>query len=137
MFALRLDGTWGGRKLTGLIRVLLDAISRRHEAQKIFERQAAAQGWIQYRDQILQGSRPNSMNSQQLRACDHQLRLVSPSPSILCARGGVLTLYWQDLAGITDEVIYSQLRASDQAMGRWTAEDPSLSSIQLWLRARR
>ncbi|KAL2687438.1 hypothetical protein Neosp_004999 [[Neocosmospora] mangrovei] len=38
---------------------------------------------------------------------------------------------------ITDEVIYEQLKASDDGMGRWTAEDPSLRSVLRWLRARR
>ncbi|KAF3345344.1 hypothetical protein VdG2_06595 [Verticillium dahliae VDG2] len=41
-----------------------------------------------------------------------------------------------ELATITDEAIYTELRASDQVMGRWTAEDPSLRGVQRWLRAR-
>lgn len=43
----------------------------------------------------------------------------------------------QELQSITDETIYSELQVSDQAMGRWTAEDPSLRSIQRWVRTRR
>ncbi|TGJ83459.1 hypothetical protein E0Z10_g5307 [Xylaria hypoxylon] len=57
-----------------LKQVLLDAIARRHEAQKIYLRQAAAQRWVEYREQVLQGHRPSSSNRRQLRACDEQLR---------------------------------------------------------------
>lgn len=58
-------------------RVLLDAFSRRHEAQKIYLRQGAAQRWISYRDHVLQGERPHSGHTDQLNACDAQLRAVS------------------------------------------------------------
>lgn len=57
-------------------RVLLDAYSRRHEGQKIYLRQAAAQRWVEYRKQVLQGGVPNSRNQSQLQACDRQLRAV-------------------------------------------------------------
>ncbi|TQN72098.1 hypothetical protein CSHISOI_03407 [Colletotrichum shisoi] len=96
---------------------MLDSFARRHECQKIYLRQAAAQRWIGNRDGALQGGRPNSRNGSHLRACDQQLRV--------------------ELSTITDEAIYNQLRASDRSMGRWTAEDPSLRSVQRWLRARR
>lgn len=42
----------------------------------------------------------------------------------------------QELAAITDDVIYNELQTSDINMGRWTAEDPSLRSVLRWLRAR-
>ncbi|TIC92778.1 hypothetical protein CH35J_010296 [Colletotrichum higginsianum] len=96
---------------------MLDSFARRHECQKIYLRQAAAQRWIGNRDGVLQGGRPNSRNGSHLRACDQQLRV--------------------ELSTITDEAIYNQLRASDRSMGRWTVEDPSLRSVQRWLRARR
>lgn len=57
--------------------VLLDAYARRHEGQKIYLRQAAAQRWIEWREQILMGGRPHSGNHSQLRGCDQQLRSVS------------------------------------------------------------
>ncbi|KAA8569493.1 hypothetical protein EYC84_001121 [Monilinia fructicola] len=98
-------------------RVLLDAFSRRHEAQKIYLRQGAAQRWITYRDQVLQGERPHTGHTDQLNACDAQLRA--------------------ELVSITDEAIYSDLRSSDYGMGRWTQEDPSLRHVQRWVRARR
>ncbi|KAI1438488.1 hypothetical protein GGR50DRAFT_691350 [Xylaria sp. CBS 124048] len=99
-----------------LKQVLLDAIARRHEAQKIYLRQAAAQRWIEYRDQVLQGQRPTSANRRQLKACDDQLRT--------------------ELSQITDDAIYQELQASDINMGRWTVEDPSLRAVQRWIRAR-
>ncbi|KEY66093.1 hypothetical protein S40285_04099 [Stachybotrys chlorohalonatus IBT 40285] len=100
-----------------LKQIHLDAYSRRHEGQKIYLRQAAAQRWIKYREQVLQGDRPSSRNRSPLRACDNQLRA--------------------ELAAVSDEYIYSELQASDAAMGRWTAEDPSLRSVLRWLRGRR
>ncbi|KAH7149633.1 hypothetical protein B0J13DRAFT_524259 [Dactylonectria estremocensis] len=99
-----------------LKQVLLDAYARRHEGQKIYLRQAAAQRWITYRKQALESGRSASKIESQLRACDRQLRT--------------------ELASITDDVIYNELQASDINMGRWTAEDPSLRSVLRWLRAR-
>ena len=51
--------------------------------------------------------------------------------------GSTLTSTQQELAAITDEITYSELQASDMAMGRWTAEDPSLRAVQRWVRTRR
>lgn len=100
-----------------LQQVMLDAYSRRHEAQKIYLRQGAAQRWIGWRDQVLQGERPHTGHTEQLAACDAQLRV--------------------ELAAITDDSIYSDMRSSDYQMGRWTLEDPSLRHTQRWVRARR
>ncbi|KAK0720929.1 hypothetical protein B0H67DRAFT_484896 [Lasiosphaeris hirsuta] len=99
-----------------LKQVHLDAYARRHEGQKIYLRQAAAQRWIEWRDQILMGGRPHSGNTSQLRGVDQQLRA--------------------ELASITDESIYAELQASDVGMDRWVGEDPSLRAIQRWVRAR-
>ncbi|KAK6080418.1 hypothetical protein SCUP515_03437 [Seiridium cupressi] len=99
-----------------LRQVTLDAFARRHEAQKIYLRQAAAQRWIDYREQVLQGGRPTAAHRRQLRACDVQLR--------------------NELTQITDDTIYQELRNSDASIGRWTAEDPSVRAVQRWLRTR-
>lgn len=99
-----------------LKQVLLDAYARRHEAQKIYLRQAAAQRWIEYRDQILHGHRPSSAHRRYLRTVDEQLRT--------------------DLSQVTDDAIFQELQNSDTTMGRWTAEDPSLRSVQRWIRSR-
>ncbi|TVY78419.1 hypothetical protein LSUE1_G003706 [Lachnellula suecica] len=100
-----------------LLQVMLDAYSRRHEGQKIYLRQLAAQRWVGWRDQVLAGGRPHTGNQGQLDACDAQLRV--------------------ELAAITDDSIYSDMRSSDYQMGRWTHEDPPLRQVQRWLRARR
>lgn len=59
-----------------LKQVLLDAFARRHEAQKIYLRQAAAQRWAESREMVLQGGRPSSRNQIQLSQVDLQLRAV-------------------------------------------------------------
>ncbi|OAA64630.1 hypothetical protein SPI_03277 [Niveomyces insectorum RCEF 264] len=100
-----------------LQQVHLDAMARRHQGQKIYLRQAAAQQWVERRDAILQGQRPGAEHQEQLKACDQQL--------------------WLELAQITDELVYARLLASDQQQGRWTGEDPSLRAIQRWMRSRR
>ncbi|KAI1081327.1 hypothetical protein F5B20DRAFT_60594 [Whalleya microplaca] len=99
-----------------LKQVLLDAYARRHEAQKIYLRQAAAQRWIEYREHVLQGQQPTHAHRRQLRACDEQLR--------------------NELSQVTDEAIYNELQTSDVSMSRWTAEDPSLRAVQRWVRHR-
>lgn len=59
-----------------LQQVHLDALARRHQGQKIYLRQAAAQRWIEWRNAILQGKKPAAEHQAQLRACDEQLWLV-------------------------------------------------------------
>ncbi|KAF4122673.1 hypothetical protein GMORB2_6980, partial [Geosmithia morbida] len=103
-----------------LKQVLLDAYSRRHEGQKTRMRQDAVQRWIEWRSIILAGGRPNRQNRNQLLACDQQLH-----------RGH------QELASITDELVYRDCQMSDMFVGRWTAEDPSLHAVKRWLRGRR
>ncbi len=44
-------------------------------------RQGAAQRWIEYRSQILQGNRPYAGVQPQLQACDQQLRVVRGTES--------------------------------------------------------
>ncbi|KAG6018662.1 hypothetical protein E4U41_003679 [Claviceps citrina] len=100
-----------------LKQVLLDAFSRRHEGQKIYLKQGAAQRWVERRAIILQGRRPHPSAQAQLQASDRQLRA--------------------ELSSITDEAVYAELAASDHGLGRWTVEDPSLRSVLRWLRARR
>ncbi|EPE27780.1 hypothetical protein GLAREA_04571 [Glarea lozoyensis ATCC 20868] len=99
-----------------LQQVMLDAFARRHEAQKIYLRQGAALRWVEWRDSVLAGERPHGGNANQLDACDVQLRV--------------------ELAAITDDSIYADMRSSDYQMGRWTQEDPRLRDVQRWVRAR-
>jgi len=105
------------QKKAELKQVHLDAYARRHEGQKIYLRQQAAHRWVEWRNAVLQGSRPSSKHQSQLQACDQQLRM--------------------ELAAITDEYVYSELRESDLAMGCWMAEDPSLRRVLRWLDVRR
>ncbi|KAJ2971248.1 hypothetical protein NQ176_g7785 [Zarea fungicola] len=100
-----------------LLEVLLDAYARRHEAQKIYMRQIAAQRCILARKQVLDATgSPNASNEQQLYACDVQMQ--------------------QELQQITDEYVYVDLLSNDQSLGRWTAEDPGLYDIISWLHTR-
>ncbi|KAG6000634.1 hypothetical protein E4U54_001348 [Claviceps lovelessii] len=99
-----------------LKQVLLDAFSRRHQGRKIYLRQEAAKRWVEFRQMILQEQQPHSIVQAQLQACDYQLRT--------------------ELSSITDEVVYVELATSDYHSARWTAEDPSLTSVLRWLRAR-
>ena len=66
-----------------MYRVLLDAYSRRHEAQKIYLRQAAVQNWIGWRESTLNGERPHSGHRAGLEQCDAALRAVSLRASAL------------------------------------------------------
>jgi len=75
-----------------IFRVMLDAFSRRHEGQKIYLRQEAAQRWIGWRDQVLRGERPHSGHTQQLNNCDAQLRVVSANTSEGPPGNRILTL---------------------------------------------
>ncbi|EGS18368.1 uncharacterized protein CTHT_0063930 [Thermochaetoides thermophila DSM 1495] len=90
---------------------------QQHEAQKIYNRTQAALTWVAMRDQILAGGRPHAGNAAQLMALDQQL--------------------WNDLALITDEAVYEQLRVSDIASGRWTGADPNLYEVQCWIAVRK
>ncbi|CCC12322.1 unnamed protein product [Sordaria macrospora k-hell] len=84
----------------------------RHEAQKIYLRQAAAQRWVGWRDQVVaQGG-----GQEGLEAIDVQLRI--------------------ELANITDEAVLGQLHANDIGLGRWIDEDPSLMEVHAWLCSR-
>ncbi|KAI9847120.1 MAG: hypothetical protein M1838_001003 [Thelocarpon superellum] len=97
---------------TQLQRVLLDAGTRRFQAQKIYQQATAAERWAHYREGILQGARPQAAHAAALQATTHHLRA--------------------ELSLITDESVYGQLSRRDRQAGRWTAEDPSLQLIRQW-----
>jgi hypothetical protein len=105
-------------------RVLLDAYSRRHEAQKIYLRQGAAQRWIGWRDHVLQGQPPQAGHAEQLAACDAQLRVVSSvessrGRSALTARFGALILTLPGTRshhGRLDPLRYEIFRLSTRAL---------------------
>lgn len=58
--------------------MLLDAYARRHEGQKIYLRQAAAQRWVGWRESVVNGG-----CRQEMEGMDGQLRAVSTSQPIL------------------------------------------------------
>lgn len=95
----------------------LDAFSRRHQAQKIFFRQGAAQRWIGWRESVLSGQQPQAIHTSQLQACDVALRA--------------------ELANVTDEAVYQHLKDQDLQAGRWCDEDPDVRDVRLWLQIRR
>ncbi|KAI9813228.1 MAG: hypothetical protein M1827_004170 [Pycnora praestabilis] len=107
----------GEQEKTQLRRVLLDASARRFQAQKIYLRAAAAVRWANSRNAILQGLKPHVGHVPALQATDNSLRM--------------------DLTMITDERVLTDLRGGDYQAGRWIQEDPSLASIQSWIRAQR
>ncbi|EGO60180.1 hypothetical protein NEUTE1DRAFT_134237 [Neurospora tetrasperma FGSC 2508] len=98
-----------------LKQVLLDAYARRHEGQKIYLRQAAAQRWVGWRESVMGGG-GGGCGGGGMEGVDGQLRA--------------------ELANITDEAIYAELQANDIRIGRWVDEDPSLREVQRWIRSR-
>ncbi|KAJ6787684.1 hypothetical protein PWT90_09649 [Aphanocladium album] len=134
--------------------VLLDAYARRHEAQKIYLRQMAAQRCILARKQILDSTGgPNPSNELHLRSCDVQLQQVRAH--MFPPRSGKAENYekenhlhadmclllqtadrLQEVQQITDEFVYLDLLQNDQGQGRWTVEDPGLYDILHWLHTR-
>lgn len=48
-----------------------------------------------------------------------------------------LTLYLQELNGISDEHVTSDLRSADRRKGYWLDEDPSLERMLQWIRMQR
>ncbi|KAI9805724.1 MAG: hypothetical protein M1833_005217 [Piccolia ochrophora] len=95
-----------------LQRILLDAHTRRFQAQKIYLRAMAARQWALGRHSVLQGQKPQPAHAAALQALDNNLRI--------------------ELANISDERVYADLRSTDFQAGRWVAEDPSLSAIRQW-----
>ena len=127
--------------------MLLDAYARRHEAQKIYLRQMAAQRCISARKQILDSTGgPNPSNEFQLYALDAQLQqvcellLLSDSGDAelrneVCRKPQIAD-HLQEVQQITDEFVYLDLLGGDQSLGRWTVEDPGLFDILNWLSTR-
>lgn len=114
-------------------RVLLDASTRRFQAQKIYLRASAAHRWAQYRTAVLQGAKPDSSHAMALQATDEHLQAVSEPPSPV--RFGPLADLSpsQEVALITDGAVFTQLRAADQQAQCWVGEDPPLRFIVRWM----
>ncbi|KAI9849893.1 MAG: hypothetical protein M1837_000107 [Sclerophora amabilis] len=108
------DGNEEQKKMQ-LQRILLDASTRRFQAQKIYLCTAAANRWISSRAAILQGQKPHAGHVPALQSVDSELRSMR--------------------ATITDERVWTELRTEDYHAGRWINDDPSLASVQQWLRS--
>ena len=91
-----------------MIRVHLDASTRRFQAQKIYLHASAAHRWAQYR-----GTEPMDREGPQTSTADAFLRA--------------------EIGLITDQAVYAQLRAADLQAGCWVGEDPPLRFILRWM----
>ncbi|KAI9800684.1 MAG: hypothetical protein M1825_004006 [Sarcosagium campestre] len=96
-----------------LKRVLLDAHTRRFQAQKIYSRAMAARKWAISRHALLQGQKSHAGHVPALRALDRNLQA--------------------DLSRVTDEAVHAEVRAVDVRAGRWVAEDATLNDIRQWM----
>ena len=105
-----------------------------------------AKRWVENRHQILKAEIFNLSERQKLRAYDEFLRQVK-SPILFSLIRQVLLRceYYrrnptntsaQELQEITDETVFRDIDNAEVGMGRWTAEDPNLRTVQRWLRAR-
>ncbi|KAF2197391.1 hypothetical protein GQ43DRAFT_451735 [Delitschia confertaspora ATCC 74209] len=92
-----------------LRRIIVDAAVRRFRCQRAYLRAHAGQRWMNSRNSILRGQKPNASHFSALAAADNALRM--------------------ELLAITDEHVNNTLRSQDAAQGKWLAEDPSLAQI--------
>lgn len=100
-----------------LRRLVLDVSVRRFQVYKLYLRAAAGMRWIVHRRLVLgQTLNPNIQNT---------------------AFAFIETRLWQDLQGITDAVVMSELRAADQRKDYWLDEDPDLALVLAWIRRQR
>ncbi|MCJ1232824.1 hypothetical protein MMC14_000778 [Varicellaria rhodocarpa] len=93
--------------------VLLDAGSRRFQAQKIYQRASAALRWMNARAAILQGQQPHAGHTPALQQAEYNLRV--------------------ELTTVTDQYVYNYLHSKDVQLSLWVAEDPTLQSIYNWI----
>lgn len=118
--------------------VILDASARRFQAQGIYLRATAAMRWINSRNAILDGARPSAAHQSRLNAVQQTLNNVGlANASEVRYLNDYIDIGRQELAGITDDRILSNLRTTDQQSGKWIGEDPSLNQIRQWIASRR
>ncbi|MCJ1398707.1 hypothetical protein MMC11_001908 [Xylographa trunciseda] len=115
-----------------LQRILIDASARRFRVQKVYLRAVAAMRWVQGRNQILQGHQPHAGHAAALQRVENALAAVSTPRIIL---GHILNISVQELAAITDDRVVNELRQKDWSAGHYLAEDPSLTTLQSWIRS--
>lgn len=90
--------------------IITDAAVRRFQCQRAYLRSHAGLRWMNSRQSILRGQKPNASHMAALQQIDGTLR--------------------NELLAITDTYVESTLRNQDATQGKWLVEDPSLSQIQ-------
>ncbi|KAF2249987.1 hypothetical protein BU26DRAFT_530508 [Trematosphaeria pertusa] len=118
-FAASSSGPGGDteREKQQLRAIIADAAVRRFQCQRAYLRAHAGLRWMNTRNSILRGHKPNASHLSALQAADSTLRM--------------------ELLAITDAHVENTLRAQDTSQGKWLAEDPTLAQIQQMLMARR
>lgn len=135
-------------RLTSENRIIADAAVRRFQCQRAYLRAHAGLRWMNTRNSILRGHKPNASHLSALQAADSTLRMVRHITShsspfkqfdkLFSTLGGLTDgTSLQELLAITDAHVENTLRAQDTSQGKWLAEDPTLAQIQQMLMARR
>lgn len=104
------------REKAQLKAIIVDAAVRRFRCQRAYLRAHAGLRWMNSRNSILRGQKPNPNHFNALQTADNTLRM--------------------ELLAITDAHVDNTLRSQDAAQGKWLAEDPSLTQIQQILMSR-
>ena len=107
--------------------MLLDASVRRFQAKKIHLRALAAMRWVNGRYAVLQGQKPHQGHTAALQRLDLALRTVSRIVS--GQESELLIVCSQELAAVTNERVFNDLRMADQQAGYYLQDDPSLQRI--------
>ncbi|PSN72408.1 hypothetical protein BS50DRAFT_250965 [Corynespora cassiicola Philippines] len=113
------SGAPGGdpeREKQQLRTIIIDAAVRRFQCQRAYLRAHAGLRWMNTRNSILRGQKPNASHLSQLQAADNTLRM--------------------ELLSISDTYVENTLRSQDTSQGKWLAEDPTLAQIQQILMTR-
>ncbi|KAF2682922.1 hypothetical protein K458DRAFT_48096 [Lentithecium fluviatile CBS 122367] len=113
------SGAPGGdpeREKQQLRAIVTDAAVRRFQCQRAYLRAHAGLRWMNSRNSILRGQKPNASHLSALQAADSTLRM--------------------ELLAISDAHVENTLRTQDASQGKWLAEDPSLAQIQQCLMSR-
>lgn len=101
-------------------------------------RMVAAARWVNMRSGILQGQTQHAGHTAALLQADQVLQQVSHSTPAMHnykIRAKFQSNASQELATITDERIFNELRTKDWQAAHWLQEDPSLQNVLSWIRS--
>ncbi|KAF1917743.1 hypothetical protein BDU57DRAFT_175919 [Ampelomyces quisqualis] len=90
--------------------IITDAAVRRFRCQRAYLLANAALRWVNARNSILRGQKPNASHLGAFQQADATLRT--------------------ERLALTDAYVENTLRTQDAAQGKWLNEDPSLAQIQ-------